>query len=122
MVRLGVEATVTILPQLTLTVDAALVPYAQGRGDDSHLLRQNELGSAPNTFLRGHGWGRQVDAMLHYQVTSNFTLGVGGRYWYIDGSSGYKTDRVNNLFGQRLPLTSFSSERYGALAEAAYRF
>ncbi|MFI4997956.1 MAG: hypothetical protein ACHQAQ_19505 [Hyphomicrobiales bacterium] len=43
-------------------------------------------------------------------------------YWYIDGLNGYQTDRVDNLFGQRLPLTGFSSERYGALAEVAYKF
>ena len=64
MVRIGAEGTWTIVPQLTLTVDAALVPYAQGEGNDSHLLRQDELGLAPNVFLRGHGWGGQADAML----------------------------------------------------------
>jgi hypothetical protein len=122
MVRLGAEATVTILPQLTLTVDAALVPYAQGNGDDSHLLRQDELGLKPNVLIRGHGWGGQIDAMLRYEVTNALTLGVGGRYWYIDGSSGTNTNRFDNLFGVRFPLVRFSSERYGALAEAAYKF
>jgi hypothetical protein len=122
MVRIGAEGTVTILPQLTLTVDAALVPYAQGKGDDSHLLRQDQLGSRPNVFLRGHGWGGQVDAMLRYAVTESFSLGVGGRYWYLDGSNGFKTDRMARLFGERLPLTTYLSERHGVLAEALYRF
>ncbi|MFI5014716.1 MAG: hypothetical protein ACHQAY_20465 [Hyphomicrobiales bacterium] len=123
MVRLGAEGTLSITPQLTITVDGAFVPYAQGNGDDSHLLRQDELGSKPNVFLRGHGWGGQVDALVHYQVTNNFSVGIGGRYWYIDASSGYKTDRIDNLFGgPRLPLTTFTTERYGLLAEAAYKF
>ncbi|MBV9590627.1 MAG: hypothetical protein JO310_13595 [Hyphomicrobiales bacterium] len=122
MVRLGVEATVTILPQLSLTVDAAAIPYAQGEGNDSHLLRQDQLGFKPNVFLRGHGWGGQVDALLRYAVTDRLTLGAGWRYWYVDGSSGYKTDRFDRLFGQRLPLTDFTSERYGALVEASYKF
>jgi hypothetical protein len=113
----------SITPQLALTVDAAFVPYAQGNGDDSHLLRQDELGTKPNVLIRGHGWGGQVDAMLHYQVSDALTLGAGGRYWYIDASSGFKTDRVGNLFGgPRLPLTTFTAERYGLLAEGAYRF
>ena len=122
MIRLGAEATFTILPQLVLSVDAALVPYAQGEGNDSHLLRQDQLGFKPNVFLRGHGWGGQVDALLRYAVTDRLTLGAGWRYWYVDGSSGFKTDRFDRLFGQRLPLTTFSSERYGALVEASYKF
>ena len=122
MVRLGTEATLKFTPQLSLTVDAAFVPYAQGDGDDSHLLRQQELGTKPNVLIRGHGWGTQIDAMAHYQVTSNFSLGVGGRYWYIDASSGSMTNPVISPFGIRFPLVRFSSERYGVLAEAAYKF
>jgi hypothetical protein len=124
MLRLGAEATFTILPQVVLTVDAALVPYAQGNGDDSHLLRQDELGPKPNVLIRGHGWGGQVDAMLHYQATDALSIGLGGRYWYIDGSSGTNTDRFDNVnrTGIRFPLVRFTSERYGALAEAAYKF
>jgi hypothetical protein len=124
MVRLGAEASLTITPQFSVTVDAALVPYAQGNGDDSHLLRQsaNDLGTKPNVLVRGTGWGAQVDAMVRYQVTSDFSVGVGGRYWYVDGSSGTNTNGILNVFGVRFPLVHFTSERYGALAEAAYKF
>jgi hypothetical protein len=122
MVRLGAQASLKLTPQFSLTVDAAFVPYAQGEGNDSHLLRQDELGTKPNVLVRGHGWGAQIDAMAHYQVTSNFTVGVGGRYWYIDGSSGTNTNAIDNVFGVRFPLVRFTSERYGVLAEAAYRF
>jgi hypothetical protein len=120
--RLGAEATVSILPQLTLTVDAALLPYAYGTGDDSHLLRQDQLGAKPNVLIHGHGWGAQIDAMARYEVTSNFTLGVGGRYWYVDGSNGTNTNRTLGDFGIHFPLVRFTSERYGLLAEGAYKF
>jgi hypothetical protein len=122
MARVGAEATVSILPQLTLTVDGAILPYVQGSGDDSHLLRQDQLGAKPNVFIRGHGWGAQVDAMLRYQVSSNFSLGVGGRYWYVEAPNGTNTNRTLSDFGISFPLTRFSSERYGLLADAAYKF
>jgi hypothetical protein len=121
MARLGVEASFAFTSQLGLTVDAAFVPYGQGNGDDSHLLRQDQLGPKPNVLNRGHGYGTQIDAMVHYQVNDALSVGIGGRYWYID-ASGTNGSRIDRDLGTRFPLVRFTSERFGALAEAAYRF
>jgi outer membrane protease len=83
-VRLGVDAMVE-LGRFRLSVDAAVSPYVWLYGSDTHWLR---VGNQPGDFTGpvpedGTGWGYQIDAFLAYQVNEVLSLGIGGRYWYM---------------------------------------
>jgi hypothetical protein len=82
--RVGVDAAVEI-DRFKLSVDAALVPYLWLQGYDTHWLR---IGTQPGDFTGpipedGTGWGYQLDAFLSYRVTEMLSVGIGGRYWYM---------------------------------------
>ena len=82
--RLGVDATVEF-DRFRLNVDAAWVPYVWLYGSDAHWLR---IGNQPGDFAGpipedGTGWGYQLEASLSYRVNEVLSLGIGGRYWYM---------------------------------------
>jgi Autotransporter beta-domain len=82
--RLGADAAVEF-DRFRLSLDAAWVPYAWLSGSDTHWLR---IGNQPGDFTGpipedGKGWGYQLDAFLSYRVTEALSVGVGGRYWYV---------------------------------------
>ena len=89
-----------------LGVDAALIPYATYRNEDSHLLRQDpgDLGPAPNIVLEGDGRGVQFDAEVGYEVARRTVLALGWRYWYMESTSGKRS--LPNFPGfAELPVT-----------------
>lgn len=120
-VRLGMVADVTLGYGWRLTADTAWVPYTRFGGRDNHLLRPT------TTFFdqEGTGRGMQVDAILSYDVTPNFSIGVGGRYWSL-----WTTEGSFTCTGCAAPgVTSnppnperVSTERYGLLLQGTYRF
>ena len=86
LARLGVGAEFRIMDRLTLTAEAAWVPYAQINSHDTHWLR---IGTTIGSFSgpipqRASGSGVQLEAMLAYQVWDCFNVGLGGRYWRFD--------------------------------------
>jgi hypothetical protein len=96
-------------------VDAALIPYARYREEDSHLLRQSaaDLGPAPNIIHEGEGVGVQLDAQVGYEVYRRTILALGLRYWYLESTSG--TRSVPNVAGAgELPMTELYLQRMGA--------
>jgi hypothetical protein len=124
-VRLGLNGVFTLMPRLRLTVDAAVLPYVSEPGNDNHWLRP-DINPLPQA---GHGWGYQLESILAYDVTSNFSLGVGGRYWFAETTTG--TTQFPPIPPQQgLPLglvlppspTKFTSERYGAFFQASYKW
>jgi hypothetical protein len=79
-VRLGVDAAVDF-DRFRLSVDAAWLPYVWLTGTDSHWLRigGDFTGAIPED---GKGWGYQLEAVLSYRFFEQFSVGIGGRYWY----------------------------------------
>jgi len=97
-------------------VDAALIPYAQYREEDSHLLRQSpaDLGPAPNIIHEGEGRGVQLDVEGGYEIYRRTILSLGFRYWYFESTSG--TRQTPNIAGSgELPMTELYSQRLGAM-------
>ena len=106
LVRLGVAADVKLMDRLTLSAEAAWVPYAQINSRDSHWLR---IGTTAGSFAgpipqNASGNGFQLEALLAYQVWDCFNIGVGGRYWRFDtrGSG----DLEQNVIGFPNPTRS----------------
>ena len=108
--RVGMNSEVMLVPGLKLSADVAYLPYVSMTGRDNHLLRTT------TTFFdqQGTGQGVQLEAIMSYYVTDNFSVGVGGRYWAMWTTSG--TDHLHGLRRGRRCLTIKSCEvQYRAL-------
>jgi hypothetical protein len=84
-VRLGMEAAVDYGP-FRFSVDAAWLPFVWLTGTDTHWLRIGN--NCPCDFTGpvpedGKGWGVQLDAILSYRVNELLSVGIGGRYWWM---------------------------------------
>jgi opacity protein-like surface antigen len=111
--RVGLNSVVNLSPQWRVTFDGAYLPYVKLSGFDNHWLRP-DINPLPQS---GNGWGYQLEGIVSYDVTQNFSVGVGGRYWYAKTTSGTT----------QFPLvppspTAFTYERYGGFLQASYKF
>jgi hypothetical protein len=96
-----------------LTGEAAAL-YTTLRATDSHVLA-----FPVDRPQQGTGWGVQLEALAQYYVTQNFSLGVGGRYWYMEAKGTHTFNIPPNVF---IPRGEFYTERYGVFVQAAYKF
>jgi hypothetical protein len=112
--RIGFAATSQISPRTRFALDAAFVPYAHVRDEDSHWLRQDPsdpaffLGPAPNIFIEGRGYGLQLEADLRHVVARDWELGAGLRHWWLRARSG-----TREAVGISVPLREIESQRTG---------
>jgi opacity protein-like surface antigen/outer membrane protease len=114
--RLGLNGVMKLTDRLTLTADAAYLPWVAFRGTDNHLLRNDVSDTvSPET---GSGKGVQLEAIIAYSFANNFSIGAGGRYWAM--WAGGET----NIFGTGCPCQTLPSrtERYGGFVQASYKF
>ncbi len=115
--RVGAIAEVFLLPRVKLTGEAAYLPYVRYDGLDTHVR-------GPRFFpASGHGTGVQLEAILSYFVTPQFSVGVGGRYWAM-----WTTDAERHCEGCAgpgviSPPTPFraAAEQVGAFVQVAYK-
>jgi opacity protein-like surface antigen/outer membrane protease len=118
--RVGLTGDTMLVDRVKLSADVAYLPYVAMTGRDNHLLR------ATTTFFdqQGTGQGTQLEAILSYLVTDNFSVGVGGRYWAMWTTSG--TDTCTGCGGVGVVSASsparFNTERYGVFLQASYKF
>jgi opacity protein-like surface antigen len=118
-VRLGLASQIMMTDRLRLRAEAAYLPWADYVGLDDHLARQI-LG--PDADKRGSGV--MLEAVLDYDVTANWRVGVGARYWTWNfsnnGTSGFNflTSPATNA----VEPSGYSVERYGLFAQSSYRF
>jgi hypothetical protein len=120
--RLGIDATVEI-DRFRFSIDAAWVPYAWVSGIDTHWLR---IGSMPGDFTGplpedGKGWGYQIEAFLSYQVYEALSIGVGGRYWYMQTRG--LTHFENHIVGfTALPqVVEWKTQNFGVFVQGSLK-
>ena len=123
--RLGVLTEFRVFDRVALSAEVAWLPYAQITAADTHWLR---LGSTPGDIAgpipeQGSGTGVQIEALLSYAMTDRFTIGLGGRYWYLQthGSTAFENVIVGFPSPGPQPL-NFTTSRYGGFAQSDYRF
>ncbi len=116
-IRLGVNAVFNLMPNLHWTVDAAALPYTRETGYDNHWLRGTGIFNINPLPQTGTGWGYQLETILAYDFTRNFSVGVGGRYWYAETNSG-----TTQFPGFPVSPTKFTTDRYGGFIQASYKF
>ncbi len=114
--RVGVNGAVKLMDRLTLTADAAYLPFANFAGIDNHLLRTDVANTVSPESGTGHGV--QLEGILSYAIGKSFSVGAGGRYWamWAPGAS-------TNIFGTGCPCQTLPvrSERYGGFIQASYK-
>jgi len=114
--RIGVNSVVKVADRLTLTSDAAYLPFVSFTGTDVHLQRFDVANQvSPET---ASGRGVQLEAILSYAIAKSFSVGAGGRYWAMWASG--STD----LFSQGCPCQTqpVRTERFGGFLQASYKF
>jgi opacity protein-like surface antigen len=114
--RLGAAADLMLVPRLKLSADAAWLPDVRLEGLDIHPLRTE----VPSILSPQSGNGRaiQLEATLTYDLTDQFSVGVGGRYWAM-----WIPDGQTNLFlaGKLIP-ERYAAEQAAVYLQASYRF
>jgi opacity protein-like surface antigen len=110
--RVGIAADLQVAPDLTLTADAAYLPYVRINGVDDHLLR------ALVSPEQANGTGAQLELILAYAITDQLKIGVGGRYWTMWTDSG-TVDFGGN--GTYVPMR-FSVEQAALLMQGSLNF
>ena len=120
--RIGVDAAYEF-DRFRLSVDAAWLPYVWLSGTDSHWLRMNNI---PGDFTGpvpedGRGWGYQLDAVLSYRVYEQFSVGIGGRYWYAQTRG--VTHFENHIVGfTALPQpVEWKTQNFGVFLQASLK-
>jgi opacity protein-like surface antigen len=114
--RIGINSVVKLTDRLTLTGDAAYLPFVTFTGTDNHLLRTDVTNTVSSETAAGRGV--QLEAILSYAVAKYFSVGAGGRYWamWAPGNS--------DTFSQGCPCQTLPvrTERFGGFLQASYKF
>ncbi len=111
--RTGVNGEIMITDQVKLGADVAYLPYVQFNGTDDHLQRD------PPFIIQesGTGTGLQLESILSYLITDQFSVGVGGRYWAMWTTK----DAIADFAGAPSQTQPAKTERYGVFVQADYR-
>jgi opacity protein-like surface antigen len=117
MLRVGAAGSWEFYPGLKLSADAA---YVRGwfAGKDFHVLRPDINGVA----LDAEGNGFMVESILSWQVMQGLSLGVGGRWWHIEGDGSSRFDALPGLAGIGAQPIKVEQDRYGVFLQAGYKF
>jgi opacity protein-like surface antigen len=124
--RIGIAAETMLTESVKLSGEVAYLPWVKVTGVDDHFF--GNTGMLAEEFAgSGNGRGVQVEALLSYYLTPQFSIGVGGRYWAM-----WTTDAtVSCTFGAfglcgatPTPPQFFKAvvEQAGVIVHASYKF
>ncbi len=115
--RVGLSSEAMLTDRLKFTADAAYVPWTDFSGLDDHNYRQNLISEAAST-----GDGVMLEAVLSYDITANWNVGVGGRYWAWNTRTGTATFDYLGLAPDSAQPARYTTERYGAFVQMGYHW
>ena len=122
--RVGVSGETQVINRLRLSGDVAYLPVVNFSGVDTHFFGNTGQVASINPESANKGAGVQIEAMLSYFVTSQFSVGFGGRYWALWTNNGQANRTVDD--GAPIsptPPQAFRAtvEQAGVFVQAAYR-
>jgi hypothetical protein len=118
--RIGAGGEILIGP-VRLSAEAAYLPYVRFQGEDNHFLP--DTGALDGVFPEwGHGRGVQLEAFATYNVTANFSVGVGGRYWAMWTTSAEMNKTCCGSGPTPPQHFKAATEQAGLLIQASYKF
>ncbi len=111
--RVGVSGDTMIGDRFKLGADVAYLPYVTFNGTDDHVLRSLIFQES------GTGTGLQLESILSYLVTDQFSVGIGGRYWAMWTTK----DAISDTDGAPCPCQTLpaQTQRYGVFVQLDYR-
>jgi outer membrane protease len=118
--RVGVAAETMITDRLKIGGEVAYLPWVSFNGVDHHFFGNSGI-LAEEFPESGNGRGVQIDALVSYYLTPQWSIGVGGRYWGLWTSSG----QFNRDFpAPPTPPQFFKAqvEQAGAFVQTSYKF
>lgn len=124
MIRLGLSGRLDLGGIADISAEVAAIPYAPvwgtyGAFDGS--AAPGDQSSAGN--LSGWLYGAAGEVMARFRPHENWTIGVGGRAWYLTGEPEVTfTTNDGGTTNWITRTTEFSNFRYGLLGEVTYRF
>ena len=123
--RVGVAGETRLINRLALSADVAYLPLVNFSGVDNHFFGNTSQIASVNPETANKGAGVQLEAMISYYITSQFNVGLGGRYWALWTTDGQVIRTVDN----GAPITATppqifrgAAEQVGVFLQAAYRF
>jgi Outer membrane protein beta-barrel domain/Omptin family len=123
-VRIGLAAEAMLTDRVKLSGDVAYLPWVWFNGTDQHFV--GNTGALNDIFLAsGKGNGVQIDALLSYYLTPQWSVGLGGRYW---GMWTTPNGQWTCTSAPCLPTFAQSSyfkaqvEQLGAFVQTSYKF
>ncbi|MBO0902760.1 omptin family outer membrane protease [Jiella sonneratiae] len=121
--RIGLSGQVMLTDRLTLSGNAAYLPYVKLSGEDTHWLRIGTDFVGPTPY-DGDGDGYQLEAKLDYAVSDAFSVGLGARYWHLstDGGDFHFEKSAFPLGFYSAQKTDFETSRVGGFIDVAYHF
>ena len=122
--RVGVSAETMLTDRIKVSGDIAYLPWVSFNGTDHHFFGNTGI-LAEEFPASGNGRGVQLDALISYYLTPQWSIGLGGRYWGLWTSSGQFN--ANILGGVPVPPTppqffKAQVEQAGAFVQTSYRF
>lgn len=124
MIRLGLAGRLDLGGIADISAEVAAIPYAPVWGTYGAF----DGSAAPGTqssagTLDGWLYGAAGEVMARFHPHENWTIGVGGRAWYLTGQADVRFS-TNDAGGTNwtTKTTQFSTFRYGLLGEVTYRF
>ncbi len=121
--RLGAAGEFNLAPRLKLSADVAYLPYVTVEAKDMHFAGNSPDVSSVNP-IKGNGVGTQLEAMLSYEITEQFSLGIGARYWamWTSDTSEHRAYDATGPYPQPPQHAKIETERAGVLGQLLYKF
>ena len=112
--RVGVGGDIMVTNRVKLEADVAYLPYVQFNGTDDHLQRVPPFISPES----GRGIGLQLESILSYLFTEQFSVGLGARYWAMWTTK----DAITEFAGAPCPCQTLpaKTDRFGAFVQLDY--
>ena len=115
--RFGAAAQWRFGHGLSLTTEVAWLPVGILSASDFHWLRPDLIKPIPENGAAFDQF--QLEALLNYQFSPNFSAGVGARYWQI-GTTSAQADFLGGSAGAQ--AINFRTETWGGFVQASYKF
>jgi opacity protein-like surface antigen len=116
--RVGLSSQFMLTDRLKFTADAAYLPWVNFNGQDDHNHRELLFPTASSS-----GDGVMLESILGYDITNNWNIGIGGRYWAWNMRTGTQT--FDYLGSPNPPVSEparFTTERYGLFIQTSYHW
>lgn len=127
-IRIGVGAETMLTDRIKISADVAYLPWVGSKDLDQHFVGNTGVLAAVFPGI-GVGSGVQVDAVLSYYLTPQWSIGVGGRYWGMwttpneqRSSCGFGTDAEDPLGCANPNYFKAQVEQLGAFVQTSYKF